>query len=383
MKRNKPPARAQARNQSKILAAPPAPPAAVAALPAGAVKSAGIRPITSMTEDELAQLFKSWREPAFRATQLRDFLFRQGVSSMEGITNLSKALRERLSREAPLYELQFSETSEGDDATKWLWKGTDGALIESVQIRTPDRVTSCVSSQVGCAMGCVFCASGLGGLERHLQAHEILEQYLQMWGRSGLRSSHVVFMGMGEPLHNYDEVIKSIRMLNSPPPKGAGVGARRITISTVGIVPGIYKLSEEQLQIELAISLHAPDEETRRKLIPAAKRFPIREIMTATEEYCRKTRRIVTYEYVLLAGVNDSGEQAGELASLLRNHPCKVNLIPFNPVKETPYERPSLEAQERFKDILERAHIPCTIRYSKGKAVDAACGQLRRRVTEV
>ena len=335
-----------------------------------------------MSEDELAALFKSWGEPAFRASQLREFLFRKGLSSLDGVTNLSKALRERLSHEAPLYQLEPAGTSEGDDASKWLWKASDGALIESVQIRTPDRVTSCLSSQVGCAMGCAFCASGLGGLERHLQAHEILEQYLQMWGRSGVHSTHVVFMGMGEPFHNYDEVMKTVRTLNAPPPKGAGIGARRITISTVGIVPGIQKLATEALQIELAISLHAPDEETRRKLIPASKRYPIREVMNAVEEYSRKTRRIVTYEYVLLAGVNDSAQQAGELVGLLQTHPCKVNLIPFNPVEGTPFERPSLAAQERFKNILEKAHISTTIRFSKGRKVDAACGQLRRRSGE-
>jgi 23S rRNA (adenine2503-C2)-methyltransferase len=331
-----------------------------------------------MSDAELADLFKSWGEPAFRATQLREFVFRKGVASYDDITNLSKALRARLAKEAPLYELELAGESAGDDATKWLWKARDGALIESVQIRTPDRVTSCLSSQVGCAMGCVFCATGLSGFERHLKSHEITEQYLQMWGRSDVHSTHVVFMGMGEPFHNYDEVMQSVRLLNSPPPKGVGIGARKITISTVGIVPGIRKLADEKLQIELAISLHAPDEETRCKLIPASKRYPIREIMEAVEYFSRKTRRIVTYEYVLLAGINDSTQQAGELVALLQTHPCKVNLIPFNPVSDTGYKRPSLEAQEKFKEILERAHIPTTIRYSKGRAVDAACGQLRR-----
>jgi 23S rRNA (adenine2503-C2)-methyltransferase len=277
-----------------------------------------------------------------------------------------------------MFDLAPAGTSEGDDATKWLWKASDGALIESVQIRTPDRVTSCLSSQVGCAMGCVFCATGLSGFERHLKAHEIVEQFLQMRALSGVASSHVVYMGMGEPLHNYDAVLESVRLLNNPVPKGVGIGARRITISTVGIAPGIRKLADEKRQIELAISLHAPDEETRVRLIPASKRYPIREIMDAVEEYSQKTRRIVTYEYVLLAGVNDKPEQAGELVALLQTHPCKVNLIPFNPVEGTEFQRPSIQAQERFKNILERAHISTTIRYSKGRKVDAACGQLRR-----
>ena len=337
------------------------------------------RPVSAMTEDELAAFFKSCGEPAFRATQLREFVFRKGAADYSAITNLSKVLRERLKKEAPLYELELAESSDGDDASKWLWKASDGALIESVQIRTPDRATSCLSSQVGCAMGCVFCATGLSGFERHLAAHEILEQYLQMWGRSGMHSSHVVFMGMGEPFHNYDQVMKAVRILNSPPPAGVGIGARRITISTVGIAPGIRKLADEKLQVELAISLHAPDEETRRKLIPVSKRYPISEVMDAVEEFSHKTRRIVTYEYVLLAGVNDSPEQARELTGLLQTHPCKVNLIPFNPVSETSFQRPSIEAQEQFMHILEKAHISTTIRFSKGRKVDAACGQLRRR----
>jgi len=336
-----------------------------------------------MTEDELVAVFKSLGEPAFRTTQLRDFIYRKGVPSLDQVTNLSKALRAKLTEHAPLYEMEMAESSEGDDATKWLWRAADGALIESVQIRTPDRVTTCLSSQVGCAMGCVFCATGLSGFERHLQAHEIIEQYLQMWGRSGLHSSHVVFMGMGEPFHNYDEVLKTVRILNSPPPAGCGIGARRITISTVGIVPGIRRLATENLQVELAISLHAPDEATRQKLIPVSKRHPITEVMNAVEEFSRKTRRIVTYEYVLLAGVNDSTRQARELTGLLQTHPCKVNLIPFNPVSDSGYQRPDIQAQEAFKAILDRAHIPTTIRFSKGKVVDAACGQLRRRTLPV
>ncbi len=345
-----------------------------------AAVSARPLPVTALTEDQTVTLFKKHGEPAFRATQLREFVFRRGVESYDGVTNISKALREKLKVDAPLYELEPEGSSEGDDATKWLWKAADGALIESVQIRTPDRATTCLSSQVGCAMGCVFCATGLSGFERHLKAHEIVEQFLQMRARSGIASTHIVYMGMGEPLHNYDEVLTSVRLLNDPPPKGVGIGARKITISTVGIAPGIRKLAGEHRQIELAVSLHAPDEETRIKLIPASKRYPIKEIMNAVEEYSEKTRRIVTYEYVLLAGVNDHAEQAGELVALLQTHPCKVNLIPFNPVDDSGFQRPSIDAQERFKNILDRAHIPTTIRFSKGKKVDAACGQLRRRV---
>jgi len=340
-----------------------------------------VRPVSALSEDELVVLFKSLGEPAFRVTQLREFVFRKGVAGYEGVTNLSKPLRAKLEQAAPLYEMEFSQASAGDDATKWLWKARDGALIESVQIRVPGRLTSCLSSQVGCAMGCVFCATGLSGFERHLQAHEILEQYLQMWGRSGQHATHVVFMGMGEPLHNFDAVIQAIHMLNAPPPKGCAIGARRITISTVGIPQGIRRLAGERLQLELAVSLHAPDDETRAKLIPVARRHPIREVMDAVREFSRLARRIVTYEYVLLSGVNDSEEQARELVGLLKDHPCKVNLIPFNAVDGAAFSRPALEVQERFKAILDKAHLPTTIRFSKGRAVDAACGQLRRRAT--
>jgi len=339
------------------------------------------RPVSALSEEELVVLFKELGEPAFRVTQLREFVFRKGVASYEGVTNLSKTLRAQLTQAAPLYELELVSTSEGDDATKWLWKARDGALIESVQIRVPGRLTSCLSSQVGCAMGCVFCATGLSGFERHLQAHEILEQYLQMWGRGRQHSSHVVFMGMGEPLHNFDAVLQAIHTLNAPPPKGCAIGARRITISTVGIPLGIRRLAGERLQLELAVSLHAPDDATRAKLIPVSRRHPIREVMEAVREFSRLARRIVTYEYVLLSGVNDSEEQARELAGLLQDHPCKVNLIPFNAVAGTAFTRPAIEVQERFKAILEKAHLPTTIRYSKGRAVDAACGQLRRRET--
>lgn len=337
------------------------------------------KPASAYSEDELQAQFKAWGEPAFRAKQLREFIFAKGAESYESMTSLSKTLREKLKNDLPLYELQAVKKSDGDDATKWLWKCADGSLVESVQIRVPDRITTCLSSQVGCAMGCVFCATGLSGFERHLKTHQIIEQYLQMWARSGMRSSHVVFMGMGEPLHNYDEVMGAVRLLNNPTPAGVGIAARRITISTVGIVPGIRRLADESLQIELAISLHAPDETTRQKLIPVAKRYPIPEIMDAVHEFSSKTRRMVTYEYVLLAGVNDSEDQAHELARLLRTHSCKVNLIPFNPVSDSGYDRPSIEVQEAFKAVLDNAMIPTTIRFSKGRRVDAACGQLRRQ----
>ena len=341
-----------------------------------------LTPISALSGDELAALFKGLGEPAFRATQLREFLFRKGIADLDQVTNLSKALRAKLAAVAPLYDLEFVESHAGDDAVKWLWRARDGALIESVQIRVPGRLTSCLSSQVGCAMGCAFCATGLSGFERHLKSHEILEQYLQMWGRSAEHSTHVVFMGMGEPLHNYDEVLAAVRVLNAPPPNGVGIGARRITISTVGLAPGIRKLAGEKLQLELAISLHAPDDETRRKLIPASRRYPIAEVMDAVREFSRRARRLVTYEYVLLAGVNDSPEQARELGGLLQDHPCKVNLIPYNAVEGTAYRRPAAEDQERFQRALEKFGLSVTIRNSKGRSIAAACGQLRRRRQE-
>jgi len=210
----------------------------------------------------------------------------------------------------------------------------------------------------------------------------MLEQFLQMWGRSGERSSHVVFMGMGEPLLNYEQVLSAVRALNSPPPDGCGIAARRITISTVGIAPGMRRLAGEEMQLELAVSLHAPDDRTRRELIPAARRYSIAEVMSAAREFSRRTGRLVTYEYVLLAGVNDSQAQARRLAALLRDHPCKVNLIPFNAVQDAAFERPGQEAQEGFRRVLAESGVAVTIRYSKGGRIAAACGQLRRRQQE-
>jgi 23S rRNA (adenine2503-C2)-methyltransferase len=347
--------------------------------PAAPSDAAPPRPLSAQTAAEMEALLKKLGEPAFRVTQLREFIYRRGIASLDEVTNLKKTLRAELAANAPLYDLQFVETTEGDDALKWLWRAPDGALVESVQIRVPDRLTSCLSSQVGCAMGCVFCATGRDGYERNLRSHEIVEQYLQMWGRSKEHSSHVVFMGMGEPLHNYDEVLDAIRVLNAPSPKGAGIGARRITLSTVGLVPGIRKLANEQLQLELAISLHAPDDATRRQLIPAARRYPIAEVMDAVREFIQKTRRMVTFEYVLLAGVNDSEEQARELGGLLQELPCKVNLIPYNPVEGVIYQRPVIEDQERFRSTIERFHLTVTIRNSKGRSASAACGQLRHK----
>ncbi len=340
------------------------------------------RPLTALTEPELVAIFRGLKQPAFRVTQLREFLYRRGISGYDQITNLSKALRQELAAVTPLYQLEPVECSEGDEATKWLWRAADGAAIESVQIRAPGRTTSCLSSQVGCAMGCVFCATGLSGYQRQLACHEMVEQYLQMWGRSHQGSSHIVFMGMGEPLHNYDEVLDAIRVFNAPPPNGCGVGARRITLSTVGLVPEILRLAKEKLQVELAVSLHAPDDATRETLIPVNKRYGIRQVMEAVRTFMRQTRRLVTFEYVLLAGVNDSTDQARELAGLLQELPCKVNLIPYNAVTSSGYKMPALEEQRRFKAILADAHIPVTIRYSKGRSIDAACGQLRRRVVE-
>jgi 23S rRNA (adenine2503-C2)-methyltransferase len=332
-----------------------------------------------MTGEELAKLLGSWGQPAFRARQIREFLFRKGVAGYEQMTSLPKALRTRLAAEAPLYELEPVGAQTGDEAAKWLWKARDGELLESVQIRAPGRLTSCLSSQVGCPIGCVFCATGRSGFERNLQAHEMLEQFLRMWGGSGERSSHVVFMGMGEPLLNYEQVLAAVRALNAPLPEGCGIAARRITLSTVGIAPGIRRLAGEELQLELAVSLHAPDDQTRRKLIPAARRHSIAEVMSAAREFSRRTGRLVTYEYVLLANVNDSPAQARQLAALLRDHPCKVNLIPFNHVQDAAFERPGQEAQERFRKTLAQSGVAVTIRCSKGGRIAAACGQLRRR----
>ncbi|MHB8621723.1 MAG: 23S rRNA (adenine(2503)-C(2))-methyltransferase RlmN [Chloroflexota bacterium] len=325
-------------------------------------------------------------EPAFRVRQIADWKYRKLVGSYADMTNLPVALRERLEAERPLNAARpvGRQASADGRTTKLLFELADGERVEAVLMRqrgaheTAVRNTVCVSSQAGCKMRCSFCATGLGGWRRDLSAPEIVDQVLclaRLLKGEGSRVTNVVFMGMGEPLDNEARVIESIRVLNSP--EGFGLGARSITVSTCGLVPAIRRLAQEPVQVNLAVSLASVDDERRNELIPVNRRYPIGELLSACDDYAGTTHRRVSFEYTLIAGVNDSPEEAGRLARLLRGRLAHVNLIPLNPVAETDYRRPAEAAVRAFESVLRQAHVPVSVRYSKGVDIVAGCGQLR------
>jgi 23S rRNA (adenine2503-C2)-methyltransferase len=315
--------------------------------------------------------------PAFRAKQLWQWLQCQHALSWDEMSNLPRSFRETLDAEwtpAPVRPLR--EAGDPGGTRKWLLGLDDGESVETVLIPARDRKTVCVSTQVGCKMGCAFCASGKGGWVRNLSAGEIVAQVHHAAAVAGGRPNNVVFMGMGEPFDNYDEVLRAVRLLNHP--DGLNIGARKITLSTSGLVPGIRRLAGEGLQVELSVSLHAPDPVLRRKLMPVEAKWPMDELLAACREYTAATKRLVTFEYTLIRGVNDSAAAAETLAARLRDFPCRVNAIPLSPVAEFDGEAPSRESCLAFLDVLARRGIEGTLRDSRGKGVSAACGQLRR-----
>ncbi len=331
-----------------------------------------------ITRDALVELLAEWGEPRFRADQVW-----RGLHSgrpLEECTDLSKALRARLTDALP-EALRAVTTVQGDDGMthKWLWAcGDDGAEVETVLMRYPDRATVCVSSQAGCAMGCTFCATGQAGFVRHLDAGEIVEQVARAAQAVPERVDHVVFMGMGEPLANYDAALAATRRLH----EDFGISARRITISTVGLVPGMLRLADEHLPVTLAVSLHAPTDEERERLVPLNRRYPIAEILGAAEIYQRATGRRVSFEYAVIAGVNDDPEQAAVLARLLGGigpPAVHVNLIPLNPTGDFRGTAPNRGRMETFARRLRVAGLHATVRRNRGTDIDAACGQLRSR----
>lgn len=339
--------------------------------------------VCGATLDELGALLAGLGEPRYRADQVADWVFAKGVTSFDEMTNLSKALRALLSERCVVRTAELTRTAVAADATrKLLLTFRDGAAVETVWIPEGERHTVCLSSQVGCPVGCRFCASGLDGLQRNLTAGEIVEQALHVRAclRAALddasaRLTNVVLMGMGEPLANYAQVVKAIRILNAP--WGLGIGARRITVSTVGLPGRIRRLAGEDLQVNLALSLHAPTEALRRKLIPWA-RTRLKEVLDACEAYFRRTGREVTLEYVLLAGVNDQREHARQLAVLARRLRANVNLLRYNPVPGLPYRRPGSADAFAFQRWLREAGVNAHVRRSRGGDISAACGQLRR-----
>ena len=364
--------------------------------------------IKSLSRDELETRFKGWNEPVYRVTQLLEWLYSRRVTNWDAMTNLPQALREKLADTFSLQTLELVRKQGAHDTTqKFLWRLRDHALIESVLIPAnpalygdaSDRHTLCISTQVGCAYGCKFCASGLDGWKRHLTPDEIVEQVLavERWataqsrveGRgssetnSGSRRSsldsrlidNVVVMGMGEPLANYENLLKALRILNAP--WGGGIGARKITISTSGLAPQIRRLAGEPEQFRLAISLHGATDEVRNKTMPVNRKYPLKELVAACEDYQGQKGRMLTFEYILIAGVNDSVEQARPLAALAKKLFAKVNLIPYNKVEGLPWERPEEKVCEVFLAVLEKQKVKATLRREKGGDIDAACGQLR------
>ncbi len=332
------------------------------------------------TPQTLRGLLVEWDEPPYRATQILRWVYLDGATSYEQMSNLPKALRARLATELSIFTSTVVRSLDSSDGTcKQLLQWPDGATSECVLIPDVDRQTACISTQVGCPVGCVFCASGIGGLQRQLSAGQIVEQAVRVRQQCSAaeRLSNVVFMGLGEPLANYNATLHAFRTINAD--WGMGIGARRITVSTVGLPTQIRRLADEKLQITLALSLHAPSDELRRQLIPWAERVSIDALVESCRYYFETTGREITLEYILLGGVNDSTEQAISLADIARRVRSHVNLLAYNPVVGLPYERPSNNACVRFLETLRTKGINAHIRRSRGLDIEGACGQLRRR----
>jgi len=334
--------------------------------------------IKSLYIDELTEELKKLNQPAFRAKQLFGWMHNKLSSSYDEMTNLPKDLRQLLKENYPLTVLIEADrlVSKKDGTTKFLFRLKDNAVIESVLMKYRHGYSVCISSQVGCSMGCTFCASTIGGKERDLLASEMLDQVYRISVMTKERISNVVVMGTGEPLDNYDNLVRFIRILTDE--NGLNISARNITVSTCGIPVKIRQLAEEGLPITLALSLHSPNDEIRKKLMPIARRYNLSDVMDAFIYYYEKTGRRLTFEYSLIQGVNDEEEHAEELSGLLRGYNCHVNLIPVNPIKERNYEKSDSYRIQKFKNILEKNRINVTIRREMGSDIDAACGQLRK-----
>ncbi len=340
--------------------------------------------LLAATPDTLQAWLAARGEPAYRANQILAWVYQRGATSFAQMTDLSKTLRDALSAAFVLQRATTALETRSDDGTrKLLLTFADGESVETVWIPSEDRHTACISSQVGCPVGCRFCASGLDGVTRNLSTDEIVEQVLCVRALvesadAAARLSNIVLMGMGEPLANYAAVVHAIRIMNAP--WGLGIGARKITLSTVGLPAQIRRLAEEGLPINLALSLHAPDDTLRHKLIPWGKGVPIRDLLEACRYYFEKTGREVTLEYVLLSGVNTAAVHADALARIARQLRANINLLRYNPVPGLPYARPSADEAETFQARLRSHGVTSHIRRSRGRDADAACGQLRRQM---
>ena len=337
--------------------------------------------LKSMTLPELAALFKEMGEPVFRAKQVYGWLHK-GVRTYDEMTNLPQSLRAKLAQAYPVCppEVVRKQESARDGTIKYLWKLSDGNCVETVLMRYHYGNTVCISTEVGCRMGCAFCASTIGGLVRRLEPFEMLDQVLFTQVDSGLPVSHIVLMGIGEPLDNFDNVMRFLELVNSP--EGMNISMRHISLSTCGLVPKIDELAARKLQISLAISLHGPNDEIRNRIMPVNKAYPIEELLSACRRYYEATSRRIHFEYAMIDGVNDTEEAAKELLRRLKGLPAHVNMIPLNHVEESPLKPSSRKAVARFQKILEDGGVTATVRRTLGGDIDASCGQLRRKYTK-
>ena len=336
--------------------------------------------LRSLTQPELAAIFKELGQPAFRSKQVFTWLHK-GVRSYEEMTNLPKALRELLAEKYPIQAPKAvrKQESRKDGTIKYLWQLSDGNCVETVLMRYHYGNTVCISTEVGCRMGCAFCASTLGGLVRRLEPFEMLDQVLFTQVDSGLPVSHIVLMGIGEPLDNFDNVMRFLELVNSP--EGMNISMRHISLSTCGLVPMIDRLAEKKLQLTLSVSLHAPNDEIRNQIMPVNKAYPTQELLDACRRYYQATSRRISFEYAMINGVNDTPEAAKELLRRLKGLPAHFNLIPLNHVEESPLKPSTKKAVAQFQKILEDGGVPATVRRTLGGDIDASCGQLRRKYT--
>ena len=334
--------------------------------------------LKNLTQPELAAILKDLGQPAFRAKQVFSWLHK-GVRSYDEMTNLPKSLRDMLAQKYPINapKVVRKQESQKDGTIKYLWQLSDGNCVETVLMRYHYGNTVCISTEVGCAMGCAFCASTIGGLVRRLEPFEMLDEVLFTQIDSGLPVSHIVLMGIGEPLDNFDNVMRFLELVNSP--EGMNISMRHISLSTCGLIPKIDALAEKKLQISLAVSLHGPNNEKRSKVMPVNKAYPIEPLLEACRRYYDKTGRRIHFEYAMIDGLNDGEEDARELLRRLKGMGAHVNMIPLNHVEESPLKPSSRAAVAKFQKILEDGGVTATVRRTLGSDIDASCGQLRRK----
>ena len=334
--------------------------------------------LKNFTEEELKEFMKEIGEKPFRGTQIYSWIYK-GAKTFDDMKNIPKSLREKLEKVSYIgnLETELVLKSKVDKTKKYLFALNDGNIIESVMMDYDDRVTACISNQVGCIMGCKFCAYTREGLIRNLEPWEILDQIIKIQEDTGKRVSNLVLMGSGEPLDNFENTKQFLKIVNDK--NGLNIGYRHITLSTCGVIPKMYELADLNIPINLALSLHSPFDEKRAEIMPVAKAYKVKDLIKACQNYIDKTNRRVTFEYSLIKGVNDSKAESDEISRLLKGMLCHVNLIPINKVEERDFERPDKTYIYKFRDALEKNKIPTTVRNSMGSDIGGACGQLRRK----